>query len=140
MKYLKKFFENNVNFKENLLKFCNDNLSYLLDEGFEVSVSEFDDCYTIFIQLRKNPFYFYYKNIKNDFIPFFEFLRIKYSIIKPLSINSHDSSDIIMFSTEPTKYNKWKVEKLFYNEDRLLSGRLSNKRICNIQIFINKNI
>jgi len=139
MKYLRKFFESS-NKKEELLNFCNENLAYLLDEGFDVYINDFVECYVIFISLKRKPFDFYWKDIKNDFIPFFEFLRIKYSIIKPLSINSHDSSDIIMFSTEPTKYNKWKVEKLFYNEDRLLSGRLSNKRICNIQIFINKNI
>ena len=33
MKYLKPFYENTENFKEELLDFCESNLAYLLDEA-----------------------------------------------------------------------------------------------------------
>jgi hypothetical protein len=141
MKYLRKFFESSgdSNKKWELLKFCNENLVYLLDEGFDVFINDFEECYVIFITLKRKPFDFYWKDIKNDFIPFFEFLKSKYSIIKPLSTESSSQSDIIMFVTEPTSYSKWKSEKIFYNESQLLSGKCSNRRMSNIQIFINKN-
>ena len=141
MKYLRKFFESlgNSDKKEELKKFCNENLAYLLDEGFEVYINDFVECYVIFISIEKKPFHFYYRNIKDEFIPFFEFLKSKYSIIKPISTESNNQSDIIMFVTEPSSYSKWESEKIFYNESQLLSGKCSNRRMSNIQIFINKN-
>jgi hypothetical protein len=139
MKYLKRFFESLVGSgtKEELQKFCNENLAYLLDEGFEIVVDSYTECYVlVFYSIGAD---FYFRNIKNDFIPFFEFLKNKYTIIKPLSKYSENSSDIIMFTTVPTSYNKWKSENIFYSESQLLSEKCSNRRMACIKIFIKKS-
>lgn len=139
MKYLRKFFESSENsyIKEELEKFCNENLAYLIDDGFKIIVDSFNDCYKIELsQDRLKPFYF--KNIKNEFIPFFEFLKSKYIIIRPLSHESEDILDIIMFVAHPSSYNKWKIERIFYNESKILSGKCTNRRLTSIEIFIKK--
>ena len=141
MKYIKKFFESfgDSKIKEDLQKFCNENLVYLFDDGFKIRIDSFTECYVIKLYYNKYPFSFYFRDVKNDFIPFFEFLNSKYTIIKPISNQSESSLDVIMFTTEPTSYSKWKSEKIFYNESQLLSGKCSNRRLTSIEIFINKN-
>jgi hypothetical protein len=72
-----------------LLKFCEEYLAYLLDEGFDVSVRLYerenksyrngirDEGY-ISIQSKNNTFK--WNDVKEDFIPFLEMLVIKYDL------------------------------------------------------------
>jgi hypothetical protein len=76
-----------------LLKFCEEYLAYLLDEGFDVSVRLYekenrlyrdgirDEGY-ISIQSKNNTFK--WNDVKEDFIPFLEMLVIKYDLVERL--------------------------------------------------------
>ena len=74
-----------------LLKFCEEHLAYLLDEGFDIYVrlhkmenSAYkngirDEGY-ISICYKKHPLTFKWNRIKDEFIPFLEMLIIKYNL------------------------------------------------------------
>ena len=78
-----------------LLKFCEEYLAYLLDEGFDVSVRLYekenrlyrdgirDEGY-ISIQSKNNTFK--WNDVKEDFIPFLEMLVIKYDLVERLVV------------------------------------------------------
>lgn len=82
MKHLKTFNES----KEELQKFCDDNLAYLLDDGFYIyhfnnyiySTSTYE--YTISLLRNKLPRRFNYNDIKYDFIPFIQIFNDKYEV------------------------------------------------------------
>lgn len=84
MKYLKKFNENNN--KEELIKFCNDYLSYLLDDdAFEYKIEQpapiFEISYEITLK-RKDNDKFEWDDIKDYFIPFTNVLNDEFYLIE----------------------------------------------------------
>ena len=101
MKYLRKIFES-VN-KEELLEFSENNLAYLIDEGFVIEVyrdrATNDVDYSLCIKIIKvdntssNGYLFSWNDIKDHFIPFIQRLVDKYELHKevywwnPLSNN-----------------------------------------------------
>lgn len=84
MKYLKKFNENNN--KEELIQFCNDYLSYLLDDdAYEYIIEQpapiFEISYEITLK-RKDNDKFDWDDIKDYFIPFTNVLNDEFYLIE----------------------------------------------------------
>lgn len=89
MKYLKTF-ESKTE-EEDIKKFCEDNLAYLIDSGFRIIIDNnkkkglFDYNYTnyydIYLIKDKLNDTFKWGDIKYDFIPFFEILDKTYEIL-----------------------------------------------------------
>lgn len=87
MRYLKTF-ESKIE-EDSIRKFCEDNLAYLIDAGFEIDVTENKDNkgeptneYEIFIEKSSaSDKGFKWADLKYDFIPFLELLSMKYEII-----------------------------------------------------------
>ncbi len=79
MRYLKRFNEKIVINKE-LEKFCEDNLAYLLDEGFYTYIEYSGNEYSINLLRKKLPRRFIYDDIKYDFIPFIQLFNDKYEV------------------------------------------------------------
>lgn len=87
MKHLRKFNES-VGFGFQLQKFCNDYLSYLIDKGFSVEVKDgtipSGRCKVIMIgkeRDRSTQFWFDWKEVEDDFIPFYTLLKTKYELL-----------------------------------------------------------
>ncbi len=91
MKYLKKFNESNSNKVEEIKKFCNENLAYLIDAGFYLmysTSSSFGDKQKgilpekCSISLHKHSGFMKWDEIADDFIPFLQILNNKYELTK----------------------------------------------------------
>ena len=96
MKYLKKFNESNSNKVEEIKKFCNENLAYLLDVGFELRCYEniftfktVEYPLTIHLSKRTNGI-FKWSEIVDDFVPFLQILNSKYELIKLAPTSKRD--------------------------------------------------
>lgn len=154
MKYLIKFFESfgNSKIKEELQKFCNENLAYLLDEGFDVKVIwtpncnawriKFDKIENKSLHLRavESTSSFYWREIKDEFIPFFEMLDIKYEVCGTFNKTwipsfQKDIADELIIDFETPMYITQHTH-FFYDRRQLLSGRTTNKKIKNIAIYV----
>ena len=84
MRYLKTF-ESKVE-EDSIRKFCEDNLAYLIDAGFEIDVTEnkgeLTNEYEIFIEKSSTSDRgFKWVDLKYDFVPFLELLSMNYEII-----------------------------------------------------------
>jgi hypothetical protein len=88
MRYLK-YFESNVHpIQKELQEFCDNNLAYLIDIGFDVEISEYyydnNGMYETRFEiklLKKDIFSWYtWGQINDDFIPFLTILNSKYDI------------------------------------------------------------
>lgn len=66
----------NESLSNNLLEFCKYNLAFLLDDGFEIDLYTYNG-----IEISKDHG-FYWDEIKDEFIPFFEMLNEKYYLVK----------------------------------------------------------
>ena len=66
----------NESLSNNLLEFCKYNLAFLLDDGFEIDLYTYNG-----IEISKDHG-FYWDEIKDEFIPFFEMLNEKYDLVK----------------------------------------------------------
>jgi len=164
MKYLRKFFESfgNSEIKEELQNFCNENLAYLLDEGYRVRVIWTPNCNAwrlvfekVKREARSTPWVahlrdserinsFYWREIKDDFIPFFEMLDSKYEVCGTFNNDwvpsyQKDIKDELVVDFETPMYITQHTH-FFYDRKQLLSGRTTNKKIKKIQIYINNNI
>lgn len=86
MIYLKKFNESNSTKKDEILKFCEENLGYLLDSGFGVIVVERADDLNIEFDRGDNKL-FKWEDIMDDFVPFIELFDMKFGLkkLKPTS-------------------------------------------------------
>ena len=86
MIYLKKFNESNSTKKDEILKFCEENLGYLLDSGFGVIVVERADDLNIEFDRGDNKL-FKWEDIMDDFVPFLELFDMKFGLkkLKPTS-------------------------------------------------------
>jgi hypothetical protein len=97
MKYLKKYNESVDNRVSELQEFCNSNLAYLIDDGFQVNCdyNNFTSKDEIYIKFNKvattssnidseifKSILFNWDDVKDDYIPFYEVLSNKYDIIE----------------------------------------------------------
>lgn len=81
MKYLKKFNESKEDFDyDGLVEFCYDNLTSLVDDGFEVYITGWGTNYKIYLSLKEHNSSFSWNDISEDFIPFYEMLKSKYKL------------------------------------------------------------
>jgi hypothetical protein len=149
MKYLKRIFESLD--KNELLDFCETNLVYLLDEGFEIIVndhfskrSEGNPFYQIIIEesneesrlgltnpnisVVKTPFS--WNKIKDYFIPFMDLLDKNYKL---LEWGNKSSKECIWISQEPNG-----SPSEFYTLDDILNDRFRrvDDLIYNIKIIV----
>lgn len=88
MKYLKKFNESNSDREEEIKKFCEENLAYLIDAGFNLRYRDYPDYeiadhenIELTIDLVKDTA-FKWGEIVNDFVPFLQILDDKYGLVK----------------------------------------------------------
>lgn len=88
MKYLKKFNESNSDREEEIKKFCEENLAYLIDAGFNLRYRDYPDYeiadhenIELTIDLVKDTT-FKWDEIVNDFVPFLQILDDKYGLVK----------------------------------------------------------
>ncbi len=159
MKYLIKFFESfgNSEIKEELQNFCNDNLAYLLDEGYQVRVIWTPNCnawrlvfekvkreaaHRTYILLRDSERInsFYWREVKDDFLPFFEMLDSKYEICGTFNNDlvpsyQKDIKDELVVDFETPRYIVEHTH-FFYDRKKLLSSSVTRKKISNITIYI----
>lgn len=90
MRYLRKF---NESITDDLQSFCNDNLAYLIDEGFRVKVDRTENNQ---VKIEIHKFYFpnwtkfTWDDVKDDVIPFLDILRDKYSFFEDIKFVSED--------------------------------------------------
>jgi hypothetical protein len=140
MKYLKKIFENDLyNDVDELMDFCQTNLAYLLDEGFEISIDERfcklkDGFYMISVEEPNTSRYnekatFNWSEIKDSFIPFMFLLNKSYKL---RDLGNQAIGKCVMIS-----YNEFEE---IYSLDQILSDKVnSNKsnKISSIRIMIN---
>lgn len=157
MKYLRKFLENK--FQENIdsllieiNKFCKDNLVYLIDEGFEVKVEYSTGKSAFYIDIHKiqerlprlqdveRKSSFYWREIKEDFIPFFEMLDIKYHLCPTPNLRwipsyQIEDKDNLVVDIETPMY-VYEHEHFFYDRKQITSGKITNKKIKRIIMYI----
>ena len=90
MRYLRRF---NESITDDLQSFCNDNLAYIIDEGFRVKVDRYEDNQ---VKIEIHKFYFpnwtkfTWDDVKDDVIPFLDILRDKYSFFEDIKFVSED--------------------------------------------------
>lgn len=90
MRYLRKF---NESTNDDLQSFCEDNLAYLIDEGFKVKVEEsYFKRAKITIHKFSFPIWtkFTWDDVKDDVIPFLEILKDKYGFFEDIKFVSED--------------------------------------------------
>ena len=141
MKYLIKFFESfgNSEIKEELQKFCNENLAYLLDEGFEVRIIWTPNCDAWRIKFNKikadlphlrnveRASSFYWRDIKDEVCGSFNKDWIP-SYQKDMSDELIVDFETPMFLDNHTHF--------FYDRKQLLSGKTTNNKLSNIAIYV----
>lgn len=140
MKYLKKFNESKSDKAEEIKKFCEENLAYLLDVGFELGYYEniftFKTVeYPLTIHLSKrNSGIFKWSEIVDDFVPFLQILNSKYELIKlaPTSKrDKHSRKCTIIFHDYDYAY-RYSLEDII--NDR--TDGISDKRLRYIEFSI----
>lgn len=131
MRYLKKYNES-LDSSEEILEFCNDQLVSLLDDGYCVRVTKFrvkdkeslSDAYSISIQSKydirdlngynNRDYFFTYKDVKDEFVPFYEILKNKYEIVDIYNEDNETSGCAeIVCETEEVSL----TESDIYNDD-----------------------
>lgn len=138
MRYLKTF-ESKTE-EEDIKKFCEDNLAYLIDSGFRIIIDNtkkkdyyssdifdynYSNYYDIYLIKDKLNDSFQWSDIKYDFIPFFEELNRKYEIL-PVSnrtgyVNAKDTG-YVKFKTK-----RYTGQDLFcFSKDDILNDKIIN--------------
>lgn len=133
MRYLKTF-ESKTE-EEDIRKFCEDNLAYLIDSGFRIIVDivwqdmNYYDIYLIKDKLNDS---FQWSDIKYDFIPFFEELNKKYEILPVSNLTGY-------VNVKDTGYVKFKTKRytgqsLFcFSKDDILNDKIVNSYTKKLQ-------
>ena len=110
MKHLKPFNENKENLVEEVQDFCNNSLAYLLDEGYDISISLRDKVYSRGVKISDKQHLivslglpansegyfklFSWNDVKDSYIPFIQMLVRRYELL-PYNSNAH-----VYFNTE----------------------------------------
>ena len=135
MKHLKKFNESKE-FTDEVRDFCEENLAYLLDDDYHIECSNkrINSDNLIKINLyRYRGNYFNWIDVKNDFLPFLELLKSKYTLVKPYKMDGikfHKKADI----TFDTLNGLLRYESKFLIEEE--DNAIRNKNLKGIFIFI----
>lgn len=127
----------NDNKKQELIDFCNNNLAYLIDEGYSIVVKELHSGIYPFTRVYYNicitcsdseidgqKSLFYWKTIKDDFIPFFELLDNNYKTKSTLFYKVDNPSDY-----ENEDFMKVNDEFLTYSKEQILSDKIYESTI-----------
>ena len=135
MIYLKKFNESNSTKKDEILKFCEENLGYLLDSGFGVIVVERADDLNIEFD-RGDSKLFKWEDIMDDFVPFIELFDMKFGLkkLEPTSERDKFSKKCSILVETPKYAHRYRLQDLI---DDNVSGLL-NLEIENINFFTEK--
>jgi hypothetical protein len=135
MIYLKKFNESNSTKKDEILKFCEENLGYLLDSGFGVIVVERADDLNIEFD-RGDSKLFKWEDIMDDFVPFIELFDMKFGLkkLKPTSERDKLSKKCSILVETPKYAHRYRLQDLI---DDNVSGLL-NLEIDAIDFFTEK--
>jgi hypothetical protein len=96
MKYIKKFneslkeAENEIYQKklDEIKKFCNENLAYLIDSGFNMRYFEYPEWLSV--NLHKNGKLFKWEEVVDDVVPFLQVIDTKYGLVKLKSTSNRD--------------------------------------------------
>ncbi len=134
MKHLRKFNEDIISWnkdREELEKFCDENLAYLKDDRFDIKVRiprvRSSDSYHLEISISRDPHCesstFKWDDIKYDFISFLHELIRKYNLNNKLSIFFHH--DILRSKNRIFKFVGAE------NIEKILSGKLRSTRGIN---------
>lgn len=113
MKYLKTFERSYYFNPDEVRKFCEDNLAYLLDTGFVVKTN--NNLTNIHISIKKRGKEFKWDDIKYDFIPFLELLHNKYKI----QFGDYSNFENIKFTNLDWKGFYFSIEELIKDEESL---------------------
>lgn len=135
MRHLKKFNESiskEVTIEE-LEEFCDEYLAYLKDNGFEIDIFEpmgifkkyTDKLNYITIKIKKGFYEFYWSEIEDDFIPFFQMLITKYNLV-----NFYEN-----FCVEITNTRN---QDKYLTKDNIINDNLSSTQLHYVSIKINK--
>ena len=109
MKYLKRFNES----KKSIKDFCDEYLAYLIDEGFEcvyydtINDQERDNK---IIDIKNTNSGFFWKDVKNDILPFLEVCSEKYDIncIKVYTVSqTRDNVGMFVYSDPDIVHKSW---------------------------------
>ena len=98
MKYIKKFneslkeAENEIYQKklDEIKKFCNENLAYLIDSGFNMRYFEYPEWLSV--TLHKNGKLFKWEEVVDDVVPFLQVINTKYGLVKLMSTSNRDNN------------------------------------------------
>ena len=127
MKYLKKFLITEKVNIDNLQKFCDDSLAFIIDEGFNIYINEFTDYISILLKNDNNLFK--WDDYKNDIIPFIEYLYEKYDCEERICFfdKYDDSHSVKIANPKLGYYNKTELkpnylESLEIEIDYMLKG------------------
>jgi hypothetical protein len=137
MKYLKSYNESIDNKLLELKEFCESNLAYLVDDGFEVVVSSKLSDFSkgtnlLYINIKKNSNtnfingLFKWDDISDDFIPFYHILSSKCDILETY----------LLCDTSSGRLNQPKV---VITSDDILEDKVNDK-IDDIKFYFNKKI
>jgi len=135
MIYLKKFNESNSTKKDDILKFCQENLGYLMDDGFGIIIAERENDLNIEFD-RYDGKLFKWEDIMDDFVPFLELFDMKFGLkkLEPTSERDKFSKKCsIILNTEKHGY-RYRLQDLV---DDNVSGLL-HLEIENIDFFTEK--
>jgi hypothetical protein len=143
MKHLKRFNEStDENFKDELQDFCETNLAYLLDEGAEIQIVEYDgrepgnELYLIRILLDRPK---KWDHIKDHMIPFLTRLQNKYEITdevyKEMTDTIGDIRLYIAFDDNDSSSSRSFITNLVKN---LIADNHAwpNARIADIRLYV----
>ncbi len=146
MKYLKSYNESIDNKILELQEFCESNLAYLIDDGFQVTVTngQYGNKDSTIINIKKNVKMlsrvnsieqlnnnfinglFKWDDVKDDFIPFYDILSNKNNIVEATLLCDTRSKHI-------------KSPKIVITHNDILGDKINDK-IDDIRIMFNKKI
>jgi len=128
MKYLKKFNESAESEKiEDIKKFCNEYLAYLIDDGYKVVVYPTSVFPNITIGISYNNRGFMYNDIKDYFIPFITVLKDEFE----LKYTEGPRSRTIL---PPIKFIKPDYADIRYTEDAIINDTIEDINLISINI------
>jgi hypothetical protein len=127
VRYLKTFERSYYFNPYEVKKFCQDNLMYLLDDGFIINTHS--NLTNIYIGIKKDIGFKWY-DIKYDFITFLELLDDKYNI--QFGDRQFGDSDIIRFTDVDNITTNFNIKKLIEDVN------YPKENYVRIDIFINE--
>lgn len=135
MIYLKKFNESNSTKKDDILKFCQENLGYLMDDGFGIIIAERENDLNIEFD-RYDGKLFKWEDIMDDFVPFLELFDMKFGLkkLEPTSERDKFSKKCSILIETPKNGYRYRLQDLI---DDNVSGLL-NLEIDAIGFFTEK--